>query len=511
MGGESNRRDHRRKPLGASGPKPRRVQAPGEAFAETEPDLGTRRVVHFTKEWQAPPARMPVHTLKSRLNHFAIRYPARLTVIVFAVLIFVITGLLLLPISNASGTPTPFVDAFFTAVSSVCVTGLTVVDTALYWSFFGQVVLAIAISLGGLGVMTMASLLALVVSRRLGLTSRLLNMDAVGGNQTHLGDAWQLVIGVLVTTITVEAALFLLVFPAFAADQEDVGQAAWNALFMSISAFNNAGFVNLPDGLTPYIGNWFVLFPLMLATVIGAIGFPVIVDLKRHWRAPRTWTLHTKITLTTYFGLLVITGIVVAALEWTNPYTFGPLNLSEKLLNSIVAAVNPRSVGISVIDVSQMTGASWLITDMSMFIGGGSGSHAGGVKVTTFTILLLAAWAEARGDHDVQTFGRRIPRATVRQSIAVLLMASLLVASVTVILLMITPFTLDRVLFEVISAFGTVGLSTGITSALPSAAKILVAFLMVTGRVGPMTFAAALALRQRKSFIRLPEERPIVG
>ncbi len=441
-------------------------------------------------------------------NHYAIHYPARLTLLVFFLLITLITGGLSLPWANVDGRITPFVDALFTAVSAVCVTGLTVVDTATYWTFFGQLVIFFGISLGGLGVMTMASLLTLAVSRRLGLTQRLMTQDDTQG---RLGDALTLIKGVLVTTLVAETVLFLVVAPAFLRQGHTFASSIWDALFMSISAFNNAGFVNIPEGLEPYIGNWMVLLPLMLAAFVGAIGFPVIVDLRRHWRKPRTLSLHSKITISMYVGLAITTGLIVAALEWNNPYTMGPLDFSTKVLNTIVEAVNPRSVGISALDVSQMTGATWLVTDVSMFIGGGSASHAGGIKVTTFTILVLAAWAEARGKKDVEGFHRRIPHGTIRQAVAVLLAAALLVIGATAVLLVITPFTLDRLLFEVISAFGTVGLSTGITSALPIGAKFLLAILMVIGRVGPMTFAAGLALRERQSFIRMPEERPIVG
>lgn len=445
---------------------------------------------------------------RHRFNHFALRYPARLTLIVFTVIIVVVTLLLCLPLANTRGRATPFIDAFFTAVSAVCVTGLTVVDTASYWSFFGQVIIALGIGLGGFGVMTMASLLALVVSRRLGLTQRLMTQS---DTQSRLGDALTLIKGVLITTIAAEVILFIVVVPSFIAHGHSLGASVWNATFMSISAFNNAGFVSIPEGMAEYVGNWLVVFPLILAAFVGAIGFPVIVDLRKHWRKPRTLALHSKITLTTYIGLAITTGIVVAALEWSNPATFGSLNLSEKALNTIVESVNPRSLGISAVDVGEMTSATWLITDISMFIGGGSGSHAGGIKVTTFTILILAAWTEARGKRDVEAFRRRIPQGTVRQAVAVLLAAMALVLGVTLILLIITPFTLDRLLFEVISAFGTVGLSTGITPLLPHSAKILLAFLMLVGRIGPMTFAASLALRERKSFIRMPSERPIVG
>lgn len=450
----------------------------------------------------------PLFRMRMVLNQFALRYPARLTLAVFGLLITIVTGLLLLPGANVEGRPAPFITAFFTAVSSVCVTGLTVVDTATYWTLFGQIIIALAITLGGLGVMTMASLLTLVVSRRLGLTQRILSQSDTQG---RMGDALTLIKGVLITTFVAEAILFAVVAPSFLHHGHPAWESIWDALFMSISAFNNAGFVVMPEGLEAYVGSWGVLLPLTISAFVGAIGFPVIVDLRRHWRTPRALTLHSKMTISTYLVIAAVSGLMIASLEWNNPYTYGQLDLSERLLNTVVGAVNTRSLGASAIDVSQMTGASWLVQDISMFIGGGSASHAGGIKVTTFTLLLLAAWAETRGRRDVEAFHRRIPLGTVRQAVAVLLAAAILVLGTAGILLVITPFTMDRIVFEVISAFGTVGLSTGITSALPPTAKLLLAILMIIGRVGPMTFAAGLALRERKSFIRLPEERPIVG
>lgn len=447
-------------------------------------------------------------TVRVWFNMVAFRYPARLTLTIFLILICAATAALMLPISTAKGKNLEFIDAFFTAVSAVCVTGLTVVDTATHWTTFGQGVIVVAITLGGLGVMTMASLLALIVSRRLGLTQRLLSADDTRG---RLADAGTLVMGVIVTTAVAEILLFLVILPSFLDQGHAPGEAAWNALFTAVSVFNNAGFLNLPEGLAPYIGSWTVLLPLMMAAFIGAIGFPVITDLRRNWRRPKSWSLHSKLTLSTYLILAALSGLAVAALEWNNPATFGPLSLSEKVLNSIVEAFSPRSLGISAVDVSEMTGATWLITDISMFIGGGSGSHAGGIKVTTFAVVLMAAWAEARGRTDIEVFHRRIPHGTLRQAVAVLLAAVMLVIGVALVLLVITPFTLDRIIFEVISAFGTVGLSTGITPLLPVTGKILLAFLMVVGRVGPMTLATALALRQTRSLVRMPEERPIVG
>ena len=509
----ASKRDQRARALRSPEAKARQARArersSASAFAESEPVVPSHRGIypgHMTAQMARKLS--PMKTLNAWFSMVAFRYPARLTMVIFLFLIAVTTGALLLPASTAPGKSTTFVDAFFTAASSVCVTGLTVVDTATHWSIFGQVVLAAAITLGGLGVMTMASLLALVVSRRLGVTQRMLSAEDTRG---RISDAGALVVGVLVTTVTVELVLFLMILPAFLQQGHTFAGAAWDALFTAISVFNNAGFVNLPEGLSPYIGNWGVVMPLMLAAFVGAIGFPVITDLKSNWRTPKRWSLHTKLTLSTYLGLAALSGVVVAVLEWNNPGTFGPLTTSEKILNSFVEAINPRSLGVSIVDVGNMTSASWLVTDISMFIGGGSGSHAGGIKVATFAVVVMAAWAEARGLRDVEAFHRRIPHETLRQAVSVLLAAAILVLSVAGALLIMTPFSLDRVLFEVISAFGTVGLSTGITPLLPAAAKTLLGFLMVVGRVGPMTLATALALRQEKSLIRYPEERPIVG
>lgn len=478
-------------------------------FAESEPPALRHRGVNPASLRPGAARNLTrVQSVGMWLNSVTFRYPARLTMVIFLILILLTTGALMLP--GASRTPgsTDLVDAFFTAVSAVCVTGLTVVDTSLHWTFFGQTIIATGIALGGLGVMTMASLLALVVSRRLGLTQKLLSVQDTRG---RLSDTGTLVIGVIVTTLVAELVLFLVILPSFLETGHDPASATWHALFIAISSFNNAGFVSMHEGLDAYVGNWFVLVPIMLAAAVGAVGFPVITDLRRNWRKPSGWSLHTKMTLTTYFALAVVTGVIVAALEWNNSQTLGALPVSDRVLNSFVLAITPRSPGMTAINVGEMTQASWLLTDISMFIGGGSGSHAGGIKVTTFAVVMMAAWAEATGRKDIEAFHRRIPHETLRQAVAVLLAAVTLVLVVAAALLIITPFTLDQVLFEVISAFGTVGLSTGITPHLPAAGKVLLSFLMVVGRVGPMTMATALALRQENRVVRMPSERPIVG
>lgn len=486
-----------------------RARVEQQYFAEAEPFEPDPRGAFPASASAWAPSKRSLRDVLSRWFHIlAFHYPARLTIGIFAVLIITITLLLILPMSTHPGNPVSVVDAFFTAVSAVCVTGLTVVDTATQWTYFGEAVIMVGIALGGLGVMTMASLLALVVSRRLGLTSRLMVQS---DTQSRIGETTSLVWGVLVTTIVSVLTLFAVIVPSFLRAGHSPRDAIWSAFFTAVSTFNNAGFINVPEGLEAYIGNWFVLIPLTIGAFVGAIGFPVISDLKARWRTPRQWTLHTKLTLSTFGIIAFVTAALVVAFEWTNPATFGALSFSEKILNGIMETVSPRSVGISAVDVSSMTSASWLITDISMFVGGGSGSHAGGLKVTTFAVLLLAAWAEARGTRDVQAFHRRIPQGTLRQAVAVLLVGVMLVLAVTLVLLILTPFTLDRVLFEVISAFGTVGLSTGITPFLSTVPKVLLACLMIVGRLGPMTLATALALKESRDVIRMPEERPIVG
>jgi Trk-type K+ transport system membrane component len=228
-------------------------------------------------------------------------------------------------------------------------------------------------------------------------------------------------------------------------------------------------------------------------------------------RRPADWDLHTKLTMTTTTLLLVISVVTISAFEWTNPATFGGLDLHEKLLAGMFAGVMPRSGGFSTVDVGEMNEATWLATDALMFVGGGSASTAGGIRVTTLAVLFLAVVAEARGDEDVEVYRRRIPASTIRIAVTVLLVGATVVLLGSLLLLALTGFSLNVVLFEVISAFATCGLSNGITPDLPDAAKYVLVAMMYIGRTGTMTLAGALALRERARMFRLPEERPVVG
>lgn len=446
---------------------------------------------------------------RDRIDEIAERSPARLALLVFASIITVVTALLSLPVATTSGERAPFADALFTATSAVCVTGLVTVDTAVYWSFFGQLVILLGIAIGGLGVMTIASILALAVSRHIGLTQRMLTATETKTQQ--LGQVGSLVRTVIMTSVVVEAVLALILIPRFLTLGEAFGSAVWHGIFMSLSIFNNAGFVVLEEGLVPYIGDWWMGLPIVFGTFLGAIGFPVLLNIRHAWRTPRRWTLHTKLTLSTYTALSAGAAILIPAFEWNNPRTWGPLPLDEKILAALVSSVNGRSSGLATVPVSDMRESTWFLQDALMFVGGGVASTGGGIKVTTLAVLVLAIIAEARGDRDIEVFRRRIPPDTVRLAVAVAFIGSTLVGLSTLALLEITGLRLDVVLFEVISAFATVGLSTGITPHLPDAAKYVLVALMFAGRTGTMTVAAALALRSSRRVIRMPEERPSIG
>jgi Trk-type K+ transport system membrane component len=433
------------------------------------------------------------------------------------VFIFVVAGftlLLMTPWATHMGLRgASFIDALFTAVSAVCVTGLTTVDTGLYWSPWGLAVICAAMKVGGLGIMTVASLLGLMVSRRVGLTQKMLTASET--KTERLGEVGALLRVVIIASTALEVIIMLLLLPRFLVLHEHVGDAIGTSVFLGISAFNNGGIVPTHQGILPYANDPLILLPLILGVFVGSLGFPVILNIvsthKKGRRPWLHWNLHSRLTITMCL-LLVFAGFVAfLALEWTNADTFGPMGVGHKMLNALFSSVMTRSGGFSTVSIGAETEASWLVTNALMFVGGGSAGTGGGIKVTTLAVLLLAIRAEARGDHDVEAMGRRIPKDTIRLAIAVMMVGATIILVGTLIMLQIAQRPLDVVLFEVLSAFGTVGLSTGMTPALPTAGKLVLCMLMFVGRTGTITFAAALAQRDRRRVIRYPEERPIVG
>lgn len=443
--------------------------------------------------------------------------PARLIVLGFGLATVIGTVLLSLPVAASDGRHTALSTALFTATSAVCVNGLVVVDTAAHWSTFGEVVIMMLVQVGGLGIISLASLLGLLVARHIGL--RLQIVAQAENRSLDLGESKRVVLGVVRASLVVEVVTALFLFGRFTLGyDEPVGRAAYLSVFHAVTAYNNAGIALWDDSLSRFAEDPGIVIPIMVAIVIGGLGFPVVYEVVKAVRrrmnrdtALHRWSLHTRLTLLTYFALMVVGVAMIIAFEWTNPDTLGPRSVAGKLLTGTFAGVSPRTAGFNTIDVGAMNPTSLLTTDVLMFIGGGSGGVAGGIKVTTFAILAFVIWAEIRGEPTVHAFGRRISADVQRQAITVALMSVGAVMLGTLTLLEMTRFDLDAVLFEVVSAFSTVGLSTGITDELPLAGRILLVVLMFAGRLGPVTVASALALRQRERRYELPEERPIVG
>jgi trk system potassium uptake protein len=445
------------------------------------------------------------------LSATQLRQPGVVVALGFAAAIAAVTLLLTLPVAHEPGVETTVRQALFTATSAVCVTGLTVVDTPGHWSTFGEVVIAAGVQFGGLGFMTSAVLLGLVVARRLGLRTRVL--AAAETRSVGLGDVRRVVRGIALISFTTEAAVALVLAVRFWAEHgRSPGRALYEGAFHAVTAYNNAGFALYSDNLIRFATDPWICLPIAVAVVVGGLGFPVLFELRRELRTPRSWSVHAKITLLGYALLTAGGAVALVAFEWRNPRTLGPLDLPGKLLVGLTqGGVQPRTAGFNSIDYGQAHESSLLVTDALMFIGGGAGGTAGGIKVTTFLVLFFAIVAEVRGDPNVDAFDREVPTAVVRQALSVALLGVALVGVATLTLLTVSDLDLDRVLFEVISAFATVGLSTGITAALPAAGQYLLIALMFIGRLGPVTLATALAVRERRKLYRLPQERPVVG
>jgi len=436
-------------------------------------------------------------------------FSALLALMVFLMVVLLFTALLSLPVAAADGRPTAFADTLFTAVSAMTVTGLVVVNTAEHWSGFGQVVILLAIQIGGLGIVTIALLLSRAVTRRLGLKGRILARQGVG--TTKLGEVQSLLRVVILTTLTLELSLAVFLIPRFMIVEESVGRGLWHGIFYAVSAFNNAGFTAHPDGLAGFADDPWILIPIMVGVFVGSFGFPVFLVLmvvKWHWRK---WNLHTKLTLTTTSILLVIGALVWGALEWSNPATIGDLTVGDRVMQSIFASSMMRSGGFSLVDPASSTSATLLATDALMFVGGGSASTAGGIKVTTIALLFLAIVAEGKGDKNLMVFGRTVPEGTMRVAISVTFFGATLVLGGSGLIMLVSDASLDHILFEVISAFATCGLSVGLSAELPPAGKYILAALMFAGRIGPIGLASALALRRRNLLYKYPVEQPVIG
>ena len=418
--------------------------------------------------------------------------------------------LLRLPIASEPDASTSFVTAWFTATSAVCVTGLNVVDPGSHWSTFGEVVILALIQIGGFGIIALSSLLVAVLARRLGLRHRLIAVAETGA--LDMSDVRRLLLQVAKLTAIFELTVAALLAWRFASEYGDsIHRAAYLGLFHSVSSFNNAGFGLYADNLISFQRDPMILLLIAGNIVIGGLGLPVWSQIGRHRTNTHSYSLHAKLTLSTTAGLLLVGWALFAWFEWTNPATIGDLSWWDSATNALFASVTPRTAGFNSVDIVALREPSRLLTEVLMFIGGGSASTAGGIKVTTFAVLGWIMWAEARGDPDVVVFERRIPSGVQRQALTVALLALGVVVASTMVLVSTSPLPRSDLMFEVISALGTVGLSANLTPLLAVPSQLVIIFLMLIGRVGPITLFAALVLREHDRLYRHPEERPIIG
>ncbi|GAA1928013.1 potassium transporter TrkG [Nocardioides lentus] len=436
--------------------------------------------------------------------------PGRAIVLGFAGVIGVGTAVLLLPVARAGEQSPGLLDAFFTATSAVSVTGLNVVDTPTYWSTFGHVAILALCQAGGFGIMALASLLGLLVTRRLGLRSRLTTVAEAG--TVGLGEVREVLFGLIRISLVVEAAVALVLWlRLWLGYDEPPGRAAWYAVFHAVSSFNNAGFSLWSDSLVRFVGDPWIVVPVCVAVFLGSIGLPVLMELSRRVLPVREWSLHTRMTVGGWLGLMVLGWVVLTAFEWTNPDTLGGRPVGTRLLGGLAASVLPRSAGLQTVDYADVTDESLVVTTVLMFIGGGAASAGGGIKVTTLLLLLLVIAAEVRGSRDVEVAGRRLGPRTQRQAVAVTTLTIGILFVATLLMMALADLGLGRAAFETASAFSTAGLSSVGTGSLPDSAQLLLVVLMFVGRIGPVTLVSALALRDRPHLYRYPEGRPLIG
>ncbi|MDA1362428.1 TrkH family potassium uptake protein [Glycomyces luteolus] len=448
--------------------------------------------------------------MATRLQAF-FRHPARIIPLIFLAVIMAGTLLLMLPLAHLENDVTHFTDAFFTATSAVSVTGLAVVDTPFHWSWFGQFVIMLLFQVGGLGIMTSAVLVGLLVSSKLGLRTKLMTQTEIS-QALSLGDVKAVLLRTVALSLVVEAATALVLAIRFSTYGFGLGDAIWYGIFHAVSAFNSAGFALFSDSLMSYATDWWICLPLCLSTIIGGLGMPVIFEVTRRKWGRRQWSVHTKITLVGS-GILLMGGWIAFLLfEWSNPATFGQWPWYDRILPAFFQTSMVRAAGLNSVDIGAMNQDSQLASIILMFIGGGSASTAGGIKVGTFFVLLLVIWAEVRGEPDVTAFRHRINPSVIREALTVALVYVACNAFGVFLMQRFEPgLDLMSIMFEVTSALATLGQSTGVTYDLSEPSKWLLAIAMYTGRIGPVLFAASLALRSRHRLYRYPEGRPLVG
>ena len=440
--------------------------------------------------------------------------PAQVMVLGFSGVIFLGGLLLALPIASQDGNSIGFLNALFTATSAVCVTGLIVADTATQWTLFGQIVIISLIQIGGLGFMTVTTMLALIIKKKIYLKERLLIQESL--NQFDLSGLVRLTKYVLLITFIIEGFGALLLSTVFI-PQFGLLKGIWYSIFHGISSFCNAGF-DLMGGvsgkysnLVSYVDNITINITICSLIVLGGLGFPVILDILRTRRFSK-FSVHSKIVLTAT-SILIITGtLLILAIEYNNPDTLGNLSTKGKLLGALFQSITTRTAGFNTLDLTKLNQASTVVMIILMFIGASPASTGGGIKTTTLAVLILTVKTFIVGKEDVEVYNRRISYSLVNKAIGIFFIAITIVVTATLILTIFEPkFDVVQSLYEVVSALATVGLTIGGSFNLTALGKVVIMLCMFIGRVGSLTILIAIAARGNKQIIRYPEEKIIIG
>jgi potassium uptake protein, TrkH family len=436
--------------------------------------------------------------------------PTRIIVSSFALIIFTGACLLTLPIASNDGNSIGFLDALFTATSATCVTGLVIADTLTQWTIFGQIVILLLIQVGGLGIVTLATFFSVLLGRKISMKGKILAQESI--SDYNFADVIHMIKSVIKITATVELVGAILLSVSFVPKFGPRG--FYLAVFHSISAFCNAGF-DLIGGyrsLTQFNGDPIVIYTIALLIITGGLGFIVWKDLY-DYRNTKTLYLHTKLVLIISASLIIFGALFFFVSEHSNPETMGNLPFIQKINASIFHSVTCRTAGYNSIPLDKMSEISKIMSILLMFIGAAPGSTGGGIKVTTFGILVMAVFSNIKGNEETIVLKRRVSQVVVNKALSIAGLSMVLIFIMTAIIISVEKKPFINVLFEVTSAFGTVGLSTGLTPNLQSISKVLLIFTMFLGRVGPLSFAVAIAMRESRKLQNavFPEGKIMVG
>lgn len=433
--------------------------------------------------------------------------PPRILALGFSTFILLGAILLNLPISSQNGESIGFINALFTSASAVCVTGLVVVNTAYHWTLFGQIVIIVLIQVGGLGFMTMATIGALIIGKKITLRERLVIKEQL--NSETMSGLVRLTKYVILSTFLIEA-IGALLFSIRFIPLYGLTKGIWFSVFHAISAFCNAGFDILGDSVAPFVGDYIINLTICMLIILGGLGFTVYIDITKNRKFSR-FSLHTKIVLLMSATLLILGTVVFYILESNNPLTLGKLSFSEKILASFFQSTVPRTAGFYSVNFAALHDTSVFLIIILMFIGGSPGSTAGGIKTTTFSSLVLATISVIRGDRDVVAFKKRISYDVINKSIAIIMVGLIFLATVSFSLTITEDAEFLDLLFETTSALATVGLTTGVTPNLTDFGKIILALTMYAGRVGPLTLAYAFSKHHKHVNMKYSEGNIMVG